>query len=403
MKKILFVMNTLGRAGAEMALLEILRSIPSTEYEVSLFVLTGQGEMRDKLPAHVTLLNTAYKDCSVHTSEGKKHLVLSSVKALVKRGTIFRLFPYLCRQTVQMVKNKRILPDKLLWRVFSESAPRFEEEFDLAVAYIEGGATYYVADHVKAKKKVAFFHVDYSMAGYSKSLDKDCYAAYDKIFPISDEVRTSFLQVYPELEGKAEVFHNLINCERIIDMSKQEGGFTDHFEGYRILTVGRLMAQKDFAQSIRAAKLLTEKGMNIRWYILGEGEQREELERLIHELSLEKVFFLPGVTDNPYVYMAQTDLYVHATRFEGKSIAIQEAQVLGCPMVVSDCSGNREQVIHGVDGLLCELTPEGICDGVSRMLQDNELRRNCGKKAAQRPMTGKAELDKMLSLLDEVC
>ncbi len=402
MKKILFVMNTLGRAGAEMALLEILNNLSPKQYEVSLFVLTGQGEMLEHLPSHVKLKNVKYNNCSVHTAKGKRYLIMSSIKALVKRGNVIRLFPYLCKQTIDMIKKGRLLPDKLLWRVFSEAAPRFEEEYDLAVAYIEGGSTYYVAERIKAKRKAAFFHVDYSMAGYNRSLDKDCYKVFDKIFPISDEVRTSFLNVYPELENQTEVFHNLINSERIIKLSKADGGFADDFDGYRILTVGRLMAQKDFAQSIKAAKLLSEKGKKIRWYILGEGEQREELLYLIKELGLEEVFYLPGVTDNPYVYMAQADLYVHATRFEGKSIAIQEAQVLGCPMVVSDCSGNREQVVHGVDGLLCELTPEGICESILTMLENSDLREKCGAEAAKKQMTDKTELNKLLCLLDNI-
>ncbi len=402
MKKILFVMNTLGRAGAEMAMLEILRSLSSEQYEVSLFVLTGQGEMLEHLPPHVKLKNEKYNSCSVHTAKGKRYLMVSSIKALFRRGNLIRLFPYLCKQALCMLAKGKLLPDKLLWRVFSDAAPRFEEEYDLAVAYIEGGSTYYVAEHVKAKKKVAFFHVDYSMAGYTRSLDKDCYKVFDKIFPISDEVKASFLCAYPELEGKTEVFHNIINCERILKLSKAEGGFSDDFDGYRILTVGRLMAQKDFAQSIKAAKLLRENGKKFRWYIFGEGEQREELEQLINELCLQDIFFLPGVTENPYVYMAQADLYVHATRFEGKSIAIQEAQVLGCPMVVSDCSGNREQVIHGVDGLLCELTPEGICESVIIMLDNNELRKKCAAEAAKKQMTDNTELNKMLGLLESV-
>lgn len=400
MKKILFVMNTMGRAGAEMALLELLRSLSPKEYEVSLFVLTGQGEMLEYLPPHVKLLNKRYNSCSVHTNAGKKYLALASLKALFKRGNIVRLFPYLCKQTVRMIKNGKLLPDKLLWRVFSDAAPRFEEEFDMAVAYIEGGSTYYVAEHVKAAKKVAFFHVDYSMAGYSKSLDRDCYSKFDKIFPISGEVRTSFLKVYPEYENKTEVFQNLINRDRIIEMSKQNGGFIDDFDGYRILTVGRLMAQKDFAQSIKAAKLLCEKGFHIRWYILGEGELREELERLIKSLDLEQVFFLPGVTDNPYAYMKQADIYVHATRFEGKSIAIQEAQVLGCPILVSNSSGNREQVINEVDGLLCELTPEDICHGVITLLNNEELRKAYGEEAAKKKLTEKSEINKLLCLIE---
>lgn len=399
MKKVLFVMNTLGRAGAEMALLELLRQLSEKDVDISLYVLTGQGEMLEQLPAGVKLLNKKYNSCSVHTPEGKKMLAVTSLKAMFRRATILRRFPYLVKQLFSMMKNGKIMPDKLLWRVLSDGADFFTEEYDLAVAYIEGGSTYYVHDHVKAKKKVAFFHVDYSMAGYTRSLDKECYLGYDKVFPVSDEVKEAFLKVYPECRERTEVFHNLINQERVRKLSGEQGGFSDDYEGYRILTVGRLMAQKDFAQSIGAMKLLKDKGVKARWYILGEGEERENLEKLIEKLDLKDDFFLLGVTNNPYVYMAQADLYVHATRFEGKSIAIQEAQILGCSILVSDCSGNREQVVHGVDGLLCELTPEGICDGVMNLLEDKEKRLQYGQKAAKRKMTESTEIDKMLSLL----
>lgn len=399
MKKVLFVMNTLGRAGAEMALLELLRRLSEKDLEISLYVLTGQGEMLEQLPQGVKLLNKEYHNCSVHTAEGKKQLTKTCLKDMLRRGTVFKCLPYLLKQLVCMVRKGHVLPDKLLWRVLSDGSERFEEQYDLAVAYIEGGSTYYVADHVKAKKKAAFFHVDYSMAGYTRSLDKECYLKYDKVFTVSDEVKGAFLKVYPECAEKTEVFHNLINRDRVLQMAKQEGGFTDDYDGYRILTVGRLMSQKDFAQSIEAMKLLKEKGIKARWYILGEGEQREELESLIKKFGLEQDFFLPGVTDNPYIYMAQADLYVHATRFEGKSIAIQEAQILGCAILVSDCSGNREQVIQGVDGLLCELTPEAICEGVLELLSDAQKRETYGQEATKRHMTQNTEIDKLLSLL----
>lgn len=399
MKKVLFVMNTLGRAGAEMALMELLRRLIERELEIHLYVLTGQGEMADCLPEGVKLLNKEFYPCSVHTAEGKRRLTKNSLKALFRRGTVWKRFPYLLKHTVSMLCKGRVQPDKLLWRVFSDSAERFEEEYDLAVAYIEGGSAYYVADYVKAKKKAAFFHVDYSMAGYTRGLDQECYLLYDKIFPISEEVKTAFLEVYPECRERTEVFHNLINQERILQMAKQEGGFQDDYDGYRILTVGRLMAQKDFAQSIEAMKLLKEKGVKARWYILGEGEQREELEKLIKKLKLTQDFFLPGATDNPYAYMAQADIYVHATRFEGKSIAIQEAQILSRPILVSDCSGNREQVVHGKDGLMCELTPEAICEGVLTLLNNPDKRKEYGQEAAKRHMTEDTETDKLFALL----
>ena len=134
MKKVLFVMNTLGRAGAEMALLELLRRLTEQkDLEISLFVLTGQGEMRFQLPKGVRLLNRDFDECSVLTAEGKRHLMKTVIKAMFRRGTVFRLFPYLIKQLCSMIKQRRILPDKLLWRVLSEGAERFSEEFDLAV------------------------------------------------------------------------------------------------------------------------------------------------------------------------------------------------------------------------------------------------------------------------------
>lgn len=400
MKKILFVINTMGRAGAEMALLELLRTlVKKEELELSLFVLTGQGELLSQVPEGVKLLNSQLDGCSVLTKEGKGHLIKTVFRAMLRRGTVFRLAPYLLKQLFFMVKKGNVQPDKLLWRVLSDGAERQNDQYDLAVAYIEGGSAYYVMDHVKAAKKAAFVHVDYGMAGYTRSLDKACYAGFDKIFPVSDEVKQSFLKEYPECREKTEVFHNIINRDRIIKGAEETGGFPIQTDGFRILTVGRLTAQKDFAQSIQAMKLLKERGVKAKWYILGDGEQRTELEALIQHLSLEQDFFLPGIVENPYPFMKQADIYVHATRFEGKSIAIQEAQVLGRPVLVSDCSGNREQVQHGVDGLLCDMTPEGICAGVMELLSDENKRKRYGEMAAGRQMAGEAEIQKLCSLL----
>ncbi len=399
MKRILITINTLGLAGAEVALLGLLNQLDPREYEVSLFVITGQGELIQRVPGHVKVLNKVYCDSSVLSAQGRKHLMKTVLKALVCKGKLFSLFPYLCKHTCMQLCQGKLKPDKLLWRVLSDGAERFEENYDLAVAYLEGGATYYVADHVKARKKAAFLHVDYSQAGYSKSLDRCCYHGFDKVFTVSDEVKDSFLAVYPECSEKTQVFHNILNQDAIREKAKQTGGFSDDYEGMRILTVGRLTTQKAFEISIDAMKLLKERGVKARWYVLGEGDQRSVLTAKINQLGLSEDFILLGAVDNPYPYYSQTDLYVHATRFEGKSIAIQEAQTLGCPILVSDCSGNREQVNHGVDGLLCDLTADSICNGVLTLLQDTEKRQALAKQAAQKQLTNPEEIEKLLVLL----
>lgn len=377
----------------------LFRRLDPKEYDISLYVLTGQGEMISQLPDYVHLLNEEYLDCSVLSREGKKRLQKTVLHALFRRGNGIRLLPYLCANGMRMLAKGRLLYDKLLWRVLADAGERFDAEYDLAVAYLEGGSTYYVTDWVKAKKKAAFVHVDYGQAGYTRSLDRECYLKLDKIFPVSDEVREAFLKVYPECEARTEVFHNILDTERILRMSGEGEGFSDDFAGIRLLSVGRLTTQKAFEVSIDAMKLLKDSGENVRWYVLGEGDQRAKLEEQIRKLGLEEDFLLPGAVSNPYPYMRQADIYVHASRFEGKSIAIQEAQVLGKPIVASDCSGNREQVISGVDGLLCELTPEAVCACIRELIEDEEKRLRFGQVAAGKNEKNTSELVKLLSML----
>ena len=397
----MFVINTLSRAGAETALLELLRQLDPERYDVSLFVLTGQGEMVSELPPYVRLLNTDYDNASVLSREGKRKLKKRVLCSSVARGTVIRLLLYLVRNLFDMLRRGSVNAEKLLWRVLSEGAPRWDTAYDLAVAYLEGGSTYYVADHVKAAKKAAFVHIDYTMAGYTRKLDSDCYQHFDRIFAVSNEVRLRFLGVYPEHEHKLELFHNILDVSEIRRKSRLPGGFTDAYDGTRILTIGRLTAQKAYEVSVEALKLLKDAGGRFRWYVLGEGDQRSCLERKIRALGLTEDFILCGAVDNPYPYFAQTDLYVHASRFEGKSVAIQEAQILKCPILASDCCGNRETVSDGVDGKLCPLTPEGIRDGILWLMAHPEESAQYAKAAGKKYQDQADGADKLLSLMEE--
>ena len=381
MKKILFVMNTMGRAGAEKALLELLKRIDKTKYEVSLFVLTGQGELINDAPEGVRLLNDTTLPVSVHSGDGRKILIKTSLKMLLKRFNFLRLMPYFIINTARMLKTGSFHAEKLLWRAFSDGAEVFDKRYDLAVSYIEGAAAYYVADHVKADKKAAFIHVDYQKSGYTRALDKDCYLKFDRVFAVSGEVKDVFTSVYPELKDKTEVFHNLIDAEGIRKKAEEGEGFIDGFTGVRLLTVGRLMAQKSFETSIKACYILKKHGENIRWYVLGEGDQRAKLEALIDKLGLKDDFILCGAVDNPYPYFKNADIYVHCSKFEGKSIAVQEAQVLGKPIIVSDCSGNREQVVSGVDGMICDFDPKKIAKAIYKLVHDTEKREKFSQNA----------------------
>ncbi len=384
MKRILFVINTLGRGGAEAALIEFIKKLDKSEYQVYLYVIMGQGELIEKIPEDVLLLNEKFDNNDVLSKEGKKHLKKNILKLMFSKGSVLKNFFYLAGNTLKMISKGKILPDKLLWKTLSDGAARFDIEFDLAVAYIEGASAYYVRDYVKAKKKAAFIHVNYTEAGYNRKLDKDVYVDFDKIFTVSEDVKESFLNEYPECADKADIFENIIDRDSVINRSNEAGGFDDEFDGKRILTIGRLTAQKAIDISIDACKFLKEKGLNVRWYVLGDGELHGELQKKIDDEGLKESFFLLGVKDNPYTYLRQCDIYVHASKYEGKSIAIREAQILSKPIVVSDCKSNLEQVEEGKDALVSILDSEALSEKIETLLKNEELRNSIAKKAGLR-------------------
>lgn len=400
MKKLLFVINTLGYGGAERAMLNLFGALDPEKYEISIFVLTGQGELIHELPPHVRVLNKDYKDCSVLTGEGRLLLMKRVLQAGIGKGIFVKRAGYLMRNLYSMQRKKRIQVDKLCWRILAEGAPEPDEEYDLAVAYLEGGATYYVADKVKARKKAAFVHIDYQKAGYGRSLDLDCYERMDHIFVVSDEVKEHFLESYPEYGDRVSVFHNMIDQRRIRRMAQDGEGFADDFQGIRILTVGRLSAQKRYDVAIEAMALLKkESAVPVRWYVLGEGELREQLKQQIRSLGVENEFKLLGVKSNPFPYYNECDLYVHATGYEGKSIAIQEAQTLGKPILATDCSGNREQIEPDVDGRMCPLDPQSVSREILWMIEHPERCKAYGEQAQRKEMYSTKGFDEFKAMI----
>lgn len=370
-------MNTLGRAGAERALTAFLDTLSPEEYEISLLVLVNRGEIYEEIPAHVNILNSHPDSGSVLSFGGRLVLLKTVLRCFFYHLKGFSLLGYLLRNLTAQLKAHRLQPDKLCWRIIANGTPAPNETYDLAVAYLEGGSTYFVADTVHAAKKAAFVHIDYRNAGYGKELDLDSYSRIDRIFSVSREAGESFCCIYPEYQNKCFLFRNILDTKRILSLSQESLAPTDPFctsrAKYRLLTVGRLNYQKGYDIAISALAILRQKGYDADWFVLGEGSLQKDLQKQIAREGLTEHFILLGSKTNPYPYYRQADLYMHCTRFEGKSIAIEEAQILGKAIIASDCTGNREQITDGISGRLIPLTAEAIADTVAELLEAPEM------------------------------
>lgn len=365
-KKVLFVMNTMGRAGAERCLLHLLNAWDEEEYEISLFAVLGRGELFAEVPGHVRILNASPETASVFDWKARKQFARQILRRCLKRGYLFRQFPSFVRLLLWQLRNQKIDIKKLCWKLMSDTAEELEEEFDLAVGYLQGAATYYTIDRVKAARKVVFLHNEYEASGYCPRQDSFYYGKADRIYCVSHYIAERLRKVFPACSEKIEVFYNFTDPEWIRRRAEEgrPDGMNPVDEGICLLTAARLEPVKAFDVAVQAMALLKQNGIKAVWYVLGDGSLKTYLEKEIKKRGLSDRFILLGLKENPYPYIRACDIYVQETRYEGFCTSITEAVVLGRRIVASDCGGNREQLRYYGTGVLTKLEPQAIVDGI---------------------------------------
>jgi glycosyltransferase involved in cell wall biosynthesis len=376
MKNILIVINTMGRAGAEKSLISLLKSFDYTKVSISLLSIINRGELFLDVPGEVKILNQNPSTGPVLGTSGAMYIAGQVMARLFRRLYIFKFIPYAIKNMSAQIKlNKRFQFDKLLWAMLAETTPALEAEYDLCIAFIEGASTYYAVEKVQATYKAVFVHVNYEKAGYIRAFDEKYYAKADYICCISEAVRQVFDKVYPEFAPKTRIFPNIMLPDEIRANAKKEKGFTDNFDGIRLLTVGRLHPQKGYDIAIPAFAALVRLGYtNVRWYVLGDGTERAHLLKLITKHGVEGKFILLGSQPNPQPYVAEALVYVQPSRFEGFPLTLQEALILNKPCLTTNFEGVSDMLDDGVNAKIIELSEENITNALKTLIDDEELR-----------------------------
>jgi glycosyltransferase involved in cell wall biosynthesis len=136
-------------------------------------------------------------------------------------------------------------------------------------------------------------------------------------------------------------------------------------DGPRILTVGRLKPDKNYALLIRAFAALGVEG-NAELAILGEGPLRTGLEQLARDLGVADRVRIPGFTTNPWPAYASADLFVLSSDHEGYPNVILEAMLAGLPVVSTDCPSGPREILG--DGRYGRLVPVGDADALAKAM-----------------------------------
>lgn len=394
MKNILIAIYGLGCGGAEKSLLSFLNALPKDRWKIDLLVASPHGMYMNQIPEYVHLLSGEYELENVTTRFQDRRKKICSVNDLLNQ--------------INWIVHSRLLKDggslnheEWRWNIWGRRIPQLKKEYDLALSYISG-TNYYVIDKVTAGKKVLWIHNEFEKLGYSYEFERPYYEKADRIVTISQACVESLLNVYPDFKDKTLVLENISSKETIQSLAQLKPEDDPYFSctDIKILSVGRLMEQKGFDYAIAAASLLKEKGIRFLWYVLGEGELRGRLQAQINRYGLESQFKLVGIRENPYPYMATCDIFAQTSRFEGKSIALDEAKILCRPILLTNYATAKASVNNGHNGIIVDMTPEAIAEGLEELAINSELRQEFTAQLQSEKNSNEEEIKNYIALID---
>lgn len=341
MKKIVFGITSLTLGGAERVLVDIVNELKK-DYDITIFTLYGNGEFESELDygiKRVSVYNKKYNDLNFFQ---KKYMSLCMVSKFFRKNLFSKY-----------IKGK----------------------YDVEIAFLEGPLTWLFSEESNARK-IAWVHNDIELvfgvgkdANIKRSLSEESYNKYEKIAFVSEDNLNKFKKIFPNNATYKQVIYNYININNVITKSKVFVPKEYKNEDIKFVVVSRLTAQKGIDRLIEVHNILIKK-IKHHIYVIGDGPMRSELEDKIKTLNLNETFHLLGKKENPYPYIKYADYFMLPSRFEGYGMVIEEAKILGKPILITDTAA-REAVIGYKNSIVVENSQEGVLNGMKKMIETN--------------------------------
>lgn len=384
-KRILFMIGTLQSGGVSKSIVNLLNTMDRTTYDVHLLLLDRAGDILSQyLPSDVTV--------HVNQEIENLHRGLSGVRALLLTGHLWLAFGSLLRMLMSKISRA--------WagRWLAYLMPRFTDlTFDLIIDYGGQQQLYYMVDKLNGKKKITFFHNDYSKWPYYYAADRLYYPKVDQILSISQTCVDVLKAYFPDCKDKISVMQNISSPVLI---TKQANETVDlPIAPLLLVSLGHIMRRKGTDFSIDAAKILQKKGVEFKWMLVGKVVEKDLIRRIEQE-GLADRFVVLGIRSNPYPYIKAADIYVHPARFEGKSIALDEAKILCKPIVVTNFSTVNDQFEDRVNASICEMNGGALADAIIELAANKELRQSYVAYLNAHIVDNSSEVEKLYAFID---
>lgn len=385
MKKVLFTIGRLDNGGVAKSLLSLLSTIDKKKYDVSLLVVGYDAGHHQDVPEDVRVIT----DPVLADVDGGFH----GLKRLVLHGHVFLALGSILRLVLSRFNRGwgGLLLSKLMPVVT-------KEEYDLIIDYNGQQMLYYMVDKLKAKKKVSFFHSDYKKWSYYKNVDAKYYPKVDAIFTISPMCVQSMKEVFPEISSKVLLMENISNVNQIRDLSNKPVNFVKNHQ-YMLVTVGHVSKTKGADMALFVAKRMKCDLVDFEWVFVGEVHNDYGYQKFIIENGLTENVRLIGPKPNPYPYMQMADIYVQLSRFEGKSISLDEAKILSKPIVITNFSSVNDQFTDRKNASICQMNVDDANKKIMELLNNDGLRKLYIESLKKEVVDNSSEVEKLYEYL----
>lgn len=371
MKKVLFCLQRMMMGGVEKELITVLKKI-NNDYDITLLLLYQDDmDILKEIPSSVKI---KILDIDKNYYCGS---TVDLVKQRVKRGKLLEASILLMKYALKIgmvTTNTNIA-----------HFPAPGEEYDVAICYHIHAPLMlkYVAQKVKAKRKIAWIHNEFIASRYPIQRFKQYVNQYDEFVAVSKKVEQEFKTCCPWYRGGISTAYNYLDETEVIRQSKEaidEPLFFNE-KDIRILTIGRFSEQKGIDLAIQVCAMLKNCNLKFRWFLIGYGELESEYHRLIKKYDVADCFTILGKKENPYPFIKHCDIYVQPSRHEAFGLVILEAKILRKPIVCTNFDGADEQINNGVNGIIVPLNDiKALHTEISNLICSPEARASLSKE-----------------------
>ncbi len=384
--------------GAERALLGLLGALDPIRVQVDLFLNQHTGAFMPMIPDWINLLpeRKGYRAIEIPMKDALKKGELGVLKGRLKARRLS------VRYRNSLPKELRALDISGLHRTMTCVEPYLESledlgEYDLAISFLQPHN--FTLNKVKARRKIAWIHTDYSVVHVDVKEELPVWSAFDYIASISPDCTTAFLKFFPDLANKIIEIENILP-KALVEKQAMENEALElkGKSGIQLVSVGRICYQKQFDILPVVSKYLINAGLDFTWTVVGPGNAESIVTEAKRLGVSERIQFIGGKS-NPYPYIAAADIYLQPSRYEGKCVAVREAQMLQRPVIITNYPTASSQIIHDEDGIICPMNAEGIAEAILKLASDKQKQERLKSYLSIHDYSNMCEVEKLYSII----